>query len=388
MKMLSGKKIVLSVVISMAVLVFSYILENTSFPLPDEMKVLKYVDKSRSLVGMNHHNVPDSFMMINVCFDKQLVDYEENGMPVGQYVITDRSKLLRFLRLAHEKDNYRYIMLDVIFEKGFQTPCDSALFSLIAAMPRIVVASHKDVILQDAMLFEKSGNADYTSTWEETDFTRYQFLHKGGVESISLRMYKELTGRNITRHGMFYTCDGRLCRNALTLKQPIRMSGSISYYNEEKIEKNYLYLGKDLLETDSIMPVSEQIEGKIIVVGDFMLDRHDTYLGVQAGSVICANAYNALCNGEHYINWYFIAFLFVLYAFIAYMRINNQHFFNENLHIAIKIILSLFSVPALLIVVAVIAYMCGIVYNLYIPTFVYWICDFISNIYNKCKTIK
>ena len=68
-----------------------------------------------------------------------LVEYEEDGMPVGNMVITDREKLLKLLTIAKAANNYRYIFMDVNFEEGINSPSDSALFQTIKSMDRIVI---------------------------------------------------------------------------------------------------------------------------------------------------------------------------------------------------------------------------------------------------------
>lgn len=381
------KNLLLSALCSIVVLSFSYVLTNTSFPLPDEMQVLQWFDKGRSIGGLNHDNVPDSILMVNVCYDKQLVDYSENGMRVGKYVITDRQKLLQLLTLAHQANNYRYIMLDVVFEQGMQTPYDSALFNLISRMPRLVVANHRDVTLQDSVLLKKAANADYTTTWEETNFTRFQFLNRRGMESLPLYMFHELTGKTIVRCGPFYSCDGSLCHGAITLQHSVRVTSPYVDTEERLHDKNYVYLGAELLDDELINPVAEQIDGKIVVVGDFLNDRHETYMGLQPGPVICLNAYIALCLGQHYVNGYFLTFVFLLYALIAYLRLRG---FEPNLPwLWMKILFYILSVPLILLVVAVLVYwLFGIVYNIFIPTFVYWVADGANKLYVKYKEAK
>lgn len=365
------RKYVVAALISLGVLVLSYVVNNSSIPRPDELKVLRIVDGWKSLNGRAHDNVPDSLLFINVCYDKQLVDYYEEGFHVGHYAITDRGKLLQLLTKAHETDSYRYIMLDVIFEHGMSSPYDSALFALIEQMPRIVVAAHHNTALQDDALWSKAGLADYTTTYKDSDFSLFQF-RRDSLLSMPLRMYQELTGRDIRRHGILYADGGHLCRNSITLQQPIRMNGVFHDHDSLLREKNFLYLDADLLAIDSLVPVVDQMHGKIVVVGDFNSDRHNTYVGSQPGSVICINAYNALCRHNHYINWWFVSFLFLFYAAIVVFRINGWSLPQLVRWVPLRMLLQLLSVPTLMLLVALVAYLCGIVYNFYVATIIYW----------------
>lgn len=372
----------IAALISVAVLIVCYVFENSSLPRPDELKVLRRIDRWKQVSGQGGDNIPDSLLFVNVCFDKQLVDYYEDGFPVGQYVITDRGKLLQFLTIASQSDAYRYIMLDVFFEQGLSSGSDSALFSLIASMPRLVVATHENATLQDSIIASKCALADYTTTFKMSKFSRFQYLH-GSQQTMPLRMYEDLHGSTIKKHGLIYSDNGHLCHNALTLKMPIRMTGTYMDSDTLLREKNYLYLGADMLAADSIVPVADMIRNKIVVVGDYANDRHETYTGSQPGSVICMNAYNAICRHDHYARWWFVLFLFVLYGSIAFLRMRGFVMTKFIRWMPLRVVAQLFSVPTLFLVVSFLAYFCGIVYNFYIPALIYWAIDALVNLISK-----
>ena len=114
---LSWGKSVLAISLSLFILIFSYLLGNTSFPLPDEIGLFQKVNGWNSFWGVQKGNVPDSLLFINVCYDKELADYEENGIPVGKFVITDRKKLLHLLT----QPNPDMLIIFAGYEKEMQT---------------------------------------------------------------------------------------------------------------------------------------------------------------------------------------------------------------------------------------------------------------------------
>lgn len=380
MNCISNKKIALSFIISIAVLLASYVVGNTAYPLNGEQEVLNSVDIVKSMLGINPDSVPDNVLLVNVCFDKQLVPYEEDGMPVGDYAITDRRKLLAFLRAARKADNYKYIMLDVIFEKGIHSDVDRELFKQITSMKRIVIPQHADVTIEDMSLYSKAANSDYSITSEESSFTRFQFLHDS-VPSMPLAAYKELTGKNITKHGIFYSSDGKLCKNALTLKLPIRISGE--YINRQThLERSYINLGADLINIDSIIPISEQIKGKFIVIGDFSNDIHTTYAGLLPGSIICLNAYYALQRGDHIINWWIVVLILLIYTVATYIIISDVSIKNHIKYKALRICISLIGIATVLYLLALVLYLgFDIVYNAVAPGYAFAIIITIKQIH-------
>lgn len=387
------RKVVWSIVTSLVILVGSYIICNTSIPLPDEIGVLQWFDKFKSFNGINKDSIPNEVILINVSFDKQLVDYEKNNVPVGQYAITDRQKLYDFLQLAHKANNYKYIFLDVIFEEGIVSEYDSMLFHRIASMDRIVIPMHEDTPLQDSILYNKAANADYTVTWKETNFARYKFLWDG-VPSIPLKMYEELDGKTISKLGPLFTSCNWICQNGLTLQLPIKITEDLSE-EDTRMQFNVLQLGVDILSLDSIAPVANEIKDKIVVIGDFYTDVHDTYIGPQPGSIICLNAYYALQRGDHIImGKYGLRLLFYILIFIVYFVMTLCYLNGFSLsaitdHPFLKAIISFGSISALYWIIAVVGYIAfDTVYNFWIPIVFFSIVGTITYIYTTYKKLK
>ena len=369
------KRLTLAVLLSIVVILTSYFVGNTSYPMAGEKAALVKLNNWKSYLNLTHDSVPDDVLLLNVSYDKTMTPYQEEGLELGQIPITDRRKLLDFLTKARQADNYKYIMMDVILERGIETAFDSALFHTIASMPRIVIPVHSDAPLQDSILYAKAANADYNITHDETNFTRFQFLNDG-VPSMPLKMYEAQTGNTIEKHGPFYTCDGHLCSSAITLKLPIKISGTYLEKGEGATnmrERSYLYLGADVLSVDSIVPVAEQIRDKIVVIGDFNNDVHRTYLGFQPGSVICLNAYYALQRGEHRVNYLFTLFLFFVYTGIAMLMLNGRSIDSFFKNPWLKAMASFFALTVVFTIISMVVYALpvGIVYNPVMPTTIF-----------------
>ena len=380
---LTRKTIVVSVIVSLAVLLLNYIVGNTSIPLPNEMSILQGWDKFVSVNGTVKDSIPDEIMLIDVAYDKELVDYEEDGFYVGKDLITDRKKLFQFLSFVKEAGNYKYVMLDVIFEEGYKTPY--ALFHLIAQMDRIVIATHEDTRLQDSILLSKAANADYTTTWKETNFSRFQYLHEDQT-SIPLQMYRELEKKDIKKFGFLYFSNNWLCRNAITLKMPYRITSDLSDEGERK-KFNVVRMGSDLLDSTSVTTLTDEIEGKILVIGDFKYDMHETYAGIQPGSLINLNAYYALKRGDHSLlgqygeTLCFYLLIACLYFCMTILYLSNFKIEKYVHKKWLRLALSPVSIGMVFVMIALIAYKpFGIVYNIWLPVLVFSSMDFISNL--------
>ena len=359
---------------------------NSGYPLPGETGALKQITDYKKFLGMQIGNVPDSILFINVHYDKMLVPYEENEVPVGNMVITDRERLLQFLTKAKEANNYRYIFMDVFFEEGMETEYDSALFSTIKSMDRIVIPKHKGVNMCDSTLYQKASNADYATTWQALTFSRYQYIHDED-ESVALKIYQDRFGSTIEKHwgGLWYTDNGRLCQNSATLLLPIRITGSLLDEEGQVRERNYIYLSADLLDLNEVMPVSEQIDDKLIVIGDFNSDVHSTFLGSQPGSSILFNGYIALSQGAHLVNWLYMGILFVIYIIIGLFYLSGHSFSSMCANPWLSIVLSLASTATVFLIIALVASWFDLAFNMWVPTTVYSLYDTFMQKYNIYK---
>ncbi|WP_028902326.1 hypothetical protein [Prevotella sp. P6B4] len=383
--------VTLSVLTSTVIIIFTYVMGNSGYPLPGETGALKQITDYKKFLGIQIGQIPDSVLMINVCYDKMLVPYTENEVPVGNTIITDRGKLLEFLTKAKAANNYRYIFMDVFFEEGMETEYDSALFSTILSMDRLVIPKHKGAVMCDSNLYRKASNADYATTWQALSFSRYQYIHDDD-ESVALKIYQDRCGSTIKRHwgGLWYTDNGRLCQNSATLLLPIRVTGSLLDEEGQARERNYIYLSADMLDLDEmgVMSVSEQIDDKLVIIGDFKSDVHSTFLGPQPGSSILFNGYIALTQGAHLVNWTYMAILFVIYIIIGLFYLSGHSFSSMVMNPWLSIVLSFASTATVFLIIALVASWFDLAFNMWVPTTVYSLYDTFMQKYNIYKNKK
>jgi hypothetical protein len=320
-----AKVLLFSLFHALWVLFLCYLLGNTSYSLGDEESFVQYLNLVKEQVFPSHRPMPRNVLIVNVAYDKQLVDVsDEYGIPLGQTAITERGKLLRFLQAAREADTYQYILLDVFFEEGLHSPEDSALFSTIAGMDRIVIPRHKGMQLADSSLLPKSAYSEYYTSINEGNFVKYEYWSDEGI-SIPVKMFVDCMGARFSHFGPFYSCDGKLCGRCLFLNFPVRIEGA---YDGEG-EKLFYNLGSDLLDEASHLDLSVLLKNKYIVVGNMVEDDiHDTYVGAMPGAIINLNAFYALVQGRHYVAWFSMLVLFVVYFLITLFLVKGASLFS------------------------------------------------------------
>lgn len=321
MKRISLFPIIRPVILAVIALTLSYYFTNINVSITGEKTVLKYWSSFFNWLTFGRETkIDDNTVFINVANDKQLVEVsDEFGIPIGNAAVTDRQKICKFLDLIAEAGSYQYVMLDVFFELGFKTPADSSLFSLISTMDRIVIPKHADGELGNDALEDKAGYADYATSINENDFTKYLLFRKDGV-SFPLKAYSETTGRKVKRTFLWYSEEGRLSRRVVFPKMYAHIDGP---YRSDG-QKAYLNLGADILDTESDVDWADFFRGKLIVIGSFSGDDiHTTYAGDLPGSVINYNVFLSLMKGHHKIPVGLIIVYFCIFFAMAFLVLNG-----------------------------------------------------------------
>ena len=306
--------LIVSLINVIVLLLLSYFISNQAIFTGEDLNKYAWMEWIKNKCGLSRviEENKDA-VFVNVAYDKQLIDrHDDYGMSVGNVDVTDRAKLRLFFEALQRVDVYKYIFLDVRFEKGFDSPEDSALFSQIKRMRDIVVATHSDIELLDSSLSSKAAINDYPTTIIESNFTRYEYL-KDDHASVALFAYRELTGKTIDRHFCFYTSNHKLSYKSLFINAPIE---DWSEFNEQQL-KMYYNLGNDLLDNYSDHDIASLTNGKYVVIGDMVEDMHDTYSGSKPGSVITYYAFVALMNGEQFVRYGLLFFLSLLYFIVS-----------------------------------------------------------------------
>ena len=315
-EMVKRKKIALlfSLCNVVILLALSYFLNNQPLFTGEDLDQYAWMEWIKDKLGISPDVDANAALFVNVAYDKQFVDkYDDYGMTIGNSDVTDRSKLLAFLKILHKTGAYKYIILDIRFEKGYNVPeVDSLLFAEILNMRNIVIANHSDIELADSSLMKKAAISDYYATITKTNFARYQYNYDG-VESVPLYAYHELTGNTINKHGWLYTCNSRLCYNSLFVHFPI---AKWNEYDEQQ-SKVYYNLGSDILDNYSDSDLKKLTEGKCVIIGNMVEDVHDTYSGLKPGSVITYYAFQELMRGRHFVNYCMMLFLAILFFLIS-----------------------------------------------------------------------
>lgn len=376
--------VAIAAVLAVICVVADYLVSNMSYPIFDSSTQLATIGWLRRMADAPR-NLDANLLMVNVAYDKAFVPVIDPtfGDTIGVRAITDRAKLLEFLNRIGGAD-YRYLFVDVRFDREDTTPSDSVLFARIVDTPRLSVSTHRHTVdndfeIADSALLASAGYSDYRH-WRFDNFSHYELL-QDGHPSVALRMYREINGGDINAHWLGYTSHGRLCYNSifLPLTSVHRPAGQTAVdADADVVEMSFLNLGADLLERMSADELRALVCDKIIVVGDYENDRHLTYVGEVSGPMLTYYAYRELSAGHHYVPVAYVLALFILYFIMGLGIMSSRPWYEvmlDNMGIKLRIVrftLSLIGVSLLMTGCMILFYMVwGVSLKVIVPMLVF-----------------
>lgn len=362
-----------AILYSVILMLICYFVDNSGYSILGDATVGQHIEQLRLMLGKKSDTLPDDVYLINVAYDRQLIPLKDTlEMTKGNIDITDRQRLVDLLTEMKSAD-YKYVILDVLFDEKWHTPADSTLYALISSMDNIVVAKTATAKIADEIPTSKLRFSDYSKLILESNFVKYEYIRMG-EPTLPYQMYVDLYGNQISRHGWFYFFNGLPAYKSVVLRHPVklwddkRQDSSIAF----GLEARYHNLGSDIL--DAGIDIPEVVKDKIVVIGDFCEeDMHETYLGQIAGPVIIINAYLALIHDDLSIPVWLIVFLFLFYTAISYCIIcryslrQSIPFLNKIKSKSTLLIISFCSLSTLMTVVAGLLY---IIFHIDIDIFI------------------
>jgi hypothetical protein len=298
----------------------TFFLLNSSYPYGDESTLIKWTSVLRNYVQKSASKPKsDRFLFINVAWDKAFIpkyDTEMADYQIGVEPITDRQKLLQFFQILNKYKSHQFFMCDVFFKDN--SPYDSLLQIELLKTQKFCVSYHKkeDGSALDLPKFKVSkALADY-ETYDDVCL-KFRIFSNDSLISVPLCMYQNINKIKFEGKGTIDFINGKTVLNSFILDHKVR---SYDFYKSRAdttgTTYNIQYLGEMLTLGEEY--IASAIKNKIIVLGDFENDVHQTIYGKMPGSVILLNAYLALEEGQNRVTWVFLVFLYAGFFFASY----------------------------------------------------------------------
>lgn len=307
-------------------LFFTFFWLNQPYTFGDEAFLIKWSSLTKkSLFGFDPKPDPEDVLFVNVSKNKTTIDAQNEFGDISPYhrkVITDRQQLAEFFNLINQyESDVRFVVCDVLLEDA--TEYDALLAQEFAKLDhKLLGVSH----------LTKKGNyirpvvhmpyapATYAATLGL--FLKFPLMLNDSLKTIPLVMYERLNDVQYQKTGSFFRFKRRLSLPAPIVDFKVRSSDF--RIGTELSDANFaVYEMGTILEMhkDNILGTEEMaafFKNKIIMIGDFEADMHNTPFGKMPGLLLIYNAYLTLVARQNLISVGWICFMLLAFTIISY----------------------------------------------------------------------
>jgi hypothetical protein len=284
----------------------------------------------KSLLGFDQKPNPEEVIFIDISGSKTTIKDPKalSFQPDSNYhriVITDRKDLLDLFQIMNRFEaDIPFVLCDILFEDG--TQYDSLLEKEMQAFDdRLLTVNHLEEGKELITPVMDLPNASATYQSSNSEFLKFPLLLKGQYQTVPLKMYTQLYDRHFKKQGAFYLVGGRL-----SLPSPIvdyKVRSSDFRIGQSLEERNFaIYPLGTILESATFMDEASMqayFKDKIVMIGDFKTDLHDTPFGKTPGLLLIYNAFLTLSSRQHEIRLLWILFLSISFFILSYRIFAN-----------------------------------------------------------------
>jgi len=294
----------------------------------DEAFFLKWTSLAKkSVFGKDEKPSPNSVLYVDVSGNKSLVEtkdpiYEElTGYHYN--VITNRKDLSDFINFIGDygKD-ISLLVLDISFEQN--SPDDSLLQQSINDFPYPILGANKLLFkggLAPQVIDIPTATGSYLSV--DNQFMKYPLYLNDSFPTLPLAMLGKIDGA-LFKHNTF----GPIVNGNISLANPIidfKIRPIDFRLNENLSDQNFsiFSLGTLLFEWNfwDEADIRALLKDKLIIVGDYKNDIHQTVFGNLPGPIVVHNAYLTLKDGGNLISWIWVLFFLLFFGWLTHRMV-------------------------------------------------------------------
>ena len=397
----------LSVLVGIGIFIVTWFYINSYYTLGIEDDLLSKITLIRHKVIKAAPQKNEQFVFISTGKDLNLVD---DTAGYGNTPVSDRYKIYKLLNaINHLKNKPRFVLLDLQFYLPYTYSVDDSIqqkvkkAGLANFLPdtsiddRLKQEIAKNRNLAVSVLLNNKNAVDtplFKATYGIADYKTYgNFLNKFKLyysdlkaSSVPALLHQQINGIGYSGNQYALFCDHRLAFNYIWP----------DYYDDAdniKTQNGYqvYHIGSlmNLLTNPKIM--ESTFANKIVLVGNYEDDVHDTPAGKIPGTIILADIYLSLLNGRHYVPYLWIAFVIMVFSLLSYMAIYDpmpevnfrfKFAFAEQVTSFVKEYISYIGILILVSLLSTLLF--NITISLFLPAFIFSALDFL--IQKKYKT--
>ena len=336
------KKILISFFTGATVLLVTWIYQNYDFSFSVEDAFLKKVFFWKDKIYSSPSKYKSDIIFINTGKDLALV---EDTVDYGNVAISDREKIYQFIHYINtipNKPAFTVVDIQFYYPYTINPGVDSLLAKELKINDRLLIPLLKDARGNYAKpLYEtRYAYSDYRTYGAV--FNKFRILNQSSTPSIPIVMDQVMNNSVYKDHFFYSTVNGHLClssiwpsyyiKNGDVIKGVEEISDKKQITNErlikekvKKINTQFYNIGEILFDMGA-NPGNyvDFFKDRIVIIGNFEEDTHPTPVGKMSGSVVIANIYLSLLNGQHLVSFWFFLTLLIAFSAISYVALYKK----------------------------------------------------------------
>jgi len=282
----------------------------------DLVKWTSIIKQNTWLTSFYHdNNSVQDYCFIDISGTKKAI---ENEFGQGKKVITDRAMLDSLFKTLQDNDaQFSYIICDVYFE--VDSDDDSAFEATLRRIPNAIFPYQFDgdsvrlpVIPNIPVGY--SGYYSSSGIGLKDSFMKYTLIEKDTMVSIPLRVLSNLRNQTIRRSMGFVWLDGIPQLNTIIPDMKIHPR---KLYADNGFSRIISLEDILIMRNESDM-IRTLVKDKIIVIGDFEGDLHETIYGKMPGPLVLVNILEYIKDRNLFQDLLAILFITATYALLSY----------------------------------------------------------------------
>ncbi|MEO6150054.1 MAG: hypothetical protein ABIN95_02550 [Mucilaginibacter sp.] len=283
---------------------------NTDYSYGDERLLIQWSSILKRVVfNMDEDPPKNDYLFINLAYEKALIPLDGG---LGNEVVTDRAKLAQFFEIVkrHQKE-VKFTVCDV-FLKGVSEN-DSLLEANVKGIKNIVFPTHLDNEgkVEKLDINVPLGIADYHMT--SGGFLKFRLFQHDSLNTIPVVLYRGIEKQKLRKaYGMYWDNNGPTF-NSVIIDYQIR-----AHELFEQAEYPVVNLSELLILPEDVI-VSDFLKNRVVLMGDFKGDVHETIFGPTPGTLILLNVYLTLKDGHNLVSIWWV--LFIITGYTVFSRL-------------------------------------------------------------------
>ena len=378
------RKSLLSFLSGLIVLIVTWIYQNYSFSFSAEDGFISKLSYWKYKIFSSKPAQNADFIFINTGKDLALVD---DTAASGNIAVTDREKLYHFLRFIDSipgKPVFTLVDIQFYYRYSINPHIDTLLQDELNENDQLMIAILPDDTTKSGyktpLYHAKYGYSEYGTFG--SGFNKFRIMNQKDIHSIPVSMHEAVNGAIYKDHGLFASCNGKLCMSAIWpsyyMNDKDLVSGKYAPHSQ------YYTLGEILFGMHTTPAAYAKIfMNKILVIGNFELDAHSTPIGSLPGSVIVADIYLSLLNNHHIVSIWFLFIELIAFSGLSYLawfskvpevKLRLNFIFSPHLVHFVKSYISYFGSMFFLSIIALLFF--NIQIALFLPSFIFSIIEY------------